>query len=149
MRNIGPMKRLFAVLTICAAIAAAGCNAIPAKPADDQAAMRAALQGYLAQRGNLNMAGMDMDLQIARNDGRTADVNVTFRAKQGGGSMQMAYTLEKQGNQWVVKGSKSPTGSSHPDVGSGAATAPPSALPPAHPPVPSPQPAPAAPAKKP
>ena len=138
------MKRLISALTVLAAIAAAGCNAIPGKPADDQAAIRTALQSYLSQRGNLNMAGMDMEVQVARNDGKTADVNVSFRAKQGGGSMQMAYQLEKQGGTWVVKGSKSPLGGgSHPDVGAGAASPAPSQTPPAHPPIPFPQPGPA------
>lgn len=113
---------------------------------DEQPAIRRAVEAHLSERGNLNLAGMDMDIQVVRMDQRTADINVTFRAKQGGGAMQMGYTLERQGDGWVVKGSRSGTGASHPDVG--ASPAPAGQMPPGHPPTP-PQPAPQAPAKRP
>ena len=133
------MKRLFVLLAVCALLVTAGCKS---SPADERAAIRTALESYLSQRGNLNMTGMDMDIQVTRMDAQTADVNVTFRAKQGEGSMQMAYQLEKQGNVWVVKGSKAPMGGAHPAVGEGAAAPAPGQLPPAHPPMTAPQPAP-------
>jgi hypothetical protein len=128
-----------------AVLLAAGCKSAPR---DERAAMRTAIEAYLSQRGNLNLAGMDMDVQVTRQDERTADVNVVFRAKQGGGSMQMSYQLERQGEGWVVKGSRSGMGGDHPAVGGGA-TAPSGDMPAAHPPVQSPQPAPATPPKKP
>ena len=141
MRKFSMWVVTFALLT------AAGCKS---NPQDEKAAMRAALESYLSQRGNLNMAGMDMDIQVVRMDARTADINVVFRAKQGGGAMQMGYALERQGEGWVVKGSRSATGASHPDVG---ASPPPAGgqMPSGHPSV-TPQPAPQAsppPAKRP
>lgn len=140
------MKKLFLVLLVVAA-AAAGCKR---KPVDETAALRTAIESHLMQRGNLNLAGMDLDIQVQRLDDRTADVNVTFRAKQGGGAMQMAYALEKQGGVWAVKGSKAPMMGvgGHPAVGESAAPAA-GELPPAHPPMDAPRPAPPPPAKKP
>ena len=147
------MKRFLLICAVCALVLGAGCKR---QAADDQAAIRTALQSYLSQRGNLNMAGMDMDVQVVRNDGKTADANVTFRAKQGGGAMQMAYQLERQGNLWVVKGSRSASGAAHPAVGesapAGAAPGAGGGMPTAHPPITAPQatpPPPAAPPKRP
>ena len=140
MRKFSMWVVTFALLT------AAGCKS---NPQDEKAAMRAALESYLSQRGNLNMAGMDMDIQVVRNDGKTADVNVLFRAKQGGGSMQMAYQLERQGDRWMVKGSRSGAGAGHPAVGDTGGAELPAAHPPLPPPQPAPQAAPSAPAKKP
>jgi hypothetical protein len=131
------MRKYFVLAVVILALVVAACKSTPK---DETAAIRTALQAYLSQRGNLNLAGMDMDVQVMRMDERTADVQVTFRAKQGGGEMQMAYQLEKQGEGWVVKGSKSPTGASgHPDVG-GAPSVPSSGeLPAGHPPMTAPQ----------
>lgn len=120
-----------------AALLLAGCKS---GPKDDQAAIRRAVETHLAQRGNLNMAGMDMEIKVDRMDQRTADITVLFRAKQGGGAMQMGYVLERQGEGWVVKGSQSGQGPGHPAVG---ADAPPGGgMPSAHPPIAPPQSAP-------
>lgn len=130
------MRKLFVVVALSLVVVFAACKSAPK---DETAAIRTAIGAYLSQRGNLNLAGMDMDVQVVRMDARTADVQVNFRAKQGGGSMQMAYQLEKQGDAWVVKGSKSPTGAGgHPDVG---APGMPSSgeLPAGHPPMTAPQ----------
>jgi hypothetical protein len=114
----------------------AGCKS---GPKDEQAAMRRAVEVHLAQRGNLNMAGMDMEIKVDRMDQQSADVTVMFRAKQGGGAMQMGYTLERQGDGWLVKGSRSGQGAGHPAVGEGAPSG--GGMPSAHPPIAPPQPA--------
>ena len=112
------MRKFFLVIAVSLVLVGVACKSAPK---DETAAIRTALESHLSQRGNLNLAGMDMDIQVMRMDERTADVQVNFRAKQGGGSMQMAYQLEKQGEAWVVKGSKSPMGGGgHPDVGAPA-----------------------------
>lgn len=121
----------------------AGCKS---GPKDEQAAMRRAVETHLTQRGNLNMAGMDTEIKIDRMDQRTADVTVLFRAKQGGGSMQMGYALERQGDGWVVKGSRSGMGGGHPAVGDGAPSG--GGVPSAHPPIAPPQSAPQQPPTK-
>lgn len=130
------MKMLLPILAVVALLGS--CRTA----ADERAAMRTALEAHLSQRGNLNLAGMDMEIRVLRQDARSADIQVQFRAKQGGGSMQMAYTLERQGNGWLVKGSRTTAGdSAHPDVGGAPATSPaPGGLPSGHPPItPSPQ----------
>lgn len=142
------MKRLLPAVLACLALVGAACKSN--QPADQTAAIRTALESYLSQRGNLNMAGMDMDIQVTRMDAQTADVNVTFRAKQGGGEMQMAYQLERQGDAWVVKGSRSGMGGTgHPAVGGGSGTPGAGELPPAHPPIAAPESSPPPPTKKP
>lgn len=134
------MRKLFVVVALSLVVVFAACKSAPK---DETAAIRTAIEAYLSQRGNLNMAGMDMDVQVMRMDASTADVQVNFRAKQGGGSMQMAYQLEKQGEAWVVKGSKSPTGGGgHPDVGGAPAMPSSGELPAGHPPMTAPQTAP-------
>jgi len=131
------MKKVLLVVAVSLALMVAACKS---GPKDETAAIRTAIESYLSQRGNLNLAGMDWDVKVVRMDARTADVQVNFRAKQGGGSMQMGYQLEKQGETWVVKGAKSPGGAGgHPDVGGTPAMPSSGELPAGHPPMTAPQ----------
>jgi hypothetical protein len=142
MKNLRNLT--FSFLISFALLSAAACKS---GPKDQQAAIRRAVEIHLAQRGNLNMAGMDMEIKVDRMDQRTADITVMFRARQGGGAMQMGYVLERQGDGWIVKGSRSGMGGGHPAVGSDAP--PGGGMPSAHPPIAPPQPAPQQPTKRP
>jgi hypothetical protein len=118
----------------------------PTAQQSNEAAIKTAIQSYLASRGTLNLEAMEMDVKQVNITGDRAEAQVEFRAKAGGGVMQMVYALERQGGVWTVKGSQSPgmqTG--HPPVG-GTAAPQPGELPPSHPPITS-QPAKPAPAK--
>jgi len=132
---------LFALIFFAAL--AMGCDRAtapaPTAQQSDEAAVKAAIQSYLASRGTLNLEAMEVDFKQVKVTGDRAEAQVEFRAKAGAGGMQMVYALERQGGVWTVKGSQSPgmqTG--HPPVG-GAAAPQPGELPPSHPPI-TPQP---------
>ena len=93
------MNRRFVVSAwILFLVMVGGCS----KAERDQNAIRAALQKHLSERGTLNMAAMEMDVKKVTLDGDRAQAQVEFRLRQGGGGMQIAYSLERQGRTWVV-----------------------------------------------
>ncbi len=124
---------------------AAGCS----KAQQDDKAIRSALEKHLAERGNLNMAAMDMNIKQVKVEGNRAEAQVEFRVKQGGASMEMAYTLERQGEAWVVRGAMPAGGGmAHPPTGAGMPPSGAGDLPAGHPPAAEQGKAPAPPAKK-
>lgn len=68
--------------------------------------MRQAVVDHLSARSDLNMSQMQVDVNSMVFRQNEADVTVSFRPKGGMASsgMQMRYTLERNGNRWVVKG---------------------------------------------
>lgn len=121
MKNSMRVAALFLGLSL-----AGGC----AKAPSDNDAIRAAIEKHLTDRGGLNMAALDMNVKQVTVKGDEAQAQVEFRVKQGGGSMQVAYTLQRLNGAWVV-GHGQPAGGeiSHPPMdkptgapsGSGAA----------------------------
>ena len=154
-------KRICAGALILALSFLAGCS----KAASDKEAIRAAILKHLTDRGGLNMAAMDVDVQQVTFKGDEAQAQVAFHVKQGGGSMEVAYTLQRVQGAWVV-GHSQPSGGqiAHPPMDKPApgnptaAAAPefpsldkfkkpapatgPGALPPGHPPISNPSSAP-------
>lgn len=85
-----------------AALALLGCSN---RGAQNEAAVRQGVIDYLTQRSDLNMKMMQVDVTSVSFRQDEADATVSFRPKgAAGGGMQMRYTLERQGSQWVVKG---------------------------------------------
>ncbi len=121
-------KRCCVLLTL-AVILAASCHK-PTEAERNAQALRTALERYLAGRSNVNLAAMDLEIKQVTIQGNHAEAQVEFRARQGGGSMQMMYAFERQGDEWVVSGS-SATGSrtGHPEVGGDASETPPQRAP--------------------
>ncbi len=119
-----------------------GCS----RPASQSAAseearkqeLKTALEKYLTERGSINVAAMDIEIQQATFAENTAQAQVEFRTKQGQGSMQMNYTFERQGGVWVVK-SSSGGGRGHPDAAMQSPPGAPGQMPPGHPPLSPPQ----------
>jgi hypothetical protein len=154
-RNVkGPA---FAVAALGLSIALlGGCK----KNIQNDDAVRQSIMNYLAKRPDLLSMDVNVTSVAYRQDEATATVR--FQAKGNtspGASMTMQYLLERQGNQWNVKGRAGadthgaqglpPDGSGagsmsampnttmppgHPSVGA-PGSAPPGALPPGHPPV--------------
>jgi hypothetical protein len=92
-------------------------------------AVRQGVIHYLSSRSNVNVSSMQVDVTSVTFRGNEADATVSFRAKGStGAGMTMNYTLEREGDRWVVK-SRSETGTSpHGSMGGGG-------LPGGHPPV--------------
>ena len=75
----------------------------------NETAVRQGVLDYLAQRTDLNMKMMQVDVTSVSFRQDEADATVSFRPKgAAGGGMQMRYTLERQGSRWVVKGKGQP-----------------------------------------
>ncbi len=125
---------------LCAVLLLAGCS----KDISNNEAVRKGVVDYLSKRTGqtgLDMNLMDVTVTDVRFDRNEATATVAFKPKGGGSEgMSMNYALERQGNQWVVKGRKetgmNPHGGQMPGQmapggmpGSGAA------MPPNHPPI--------------
>jgi hypothetical protein len=102
--------------------------------ADDKEAIRQGVVTYLTSLKGLNIPNMDIAVTQYSVNGNQAQAQVEIRAKNGdasGGSMQLAYNLEKRGDQWVVVKSQPAGGTlQHPGPG---AVPPGATMPPGHP----------------
>jgi hypothetical protein len=114
-----------AILVMCATACHRGI--------DTEEAVRQGVIDYLSKRSNLNVAGMNVQVTSVSFRQNEADAVVAFTAKGSnpGQPMTMRYTLERQGDHWVVK-EKAETGANPHGAG---APAPGAQLPPGHPPV--------------
>ena len=107
----------------------------------DQEAVRQGVIDYLSKRSNLNVAGMNVSVTSVtfRKDEADATVAFTARGANPGQPMSMRYTLERQGDHWVVKDKAETGGSPHSAAGANphGTVAPPAGgqLPPGHPPI--------------
>jgi hypothetical protein len=127
-----------AVLGI-AALLVCGCN--KTRNIQNPEAVRQGVMDYLAKRGTIDTKSMQIDVASVNFRENEADAVVSFRPKGNNdpaAGMQMSYTLERKGDQWVVKGRAGSKGSSNPH-GEGQAmpggTGMGAQMPPAHPPM--------------
>jgi hypothetical protein len=81
---------------------AAGCK----KQANDQDAIRAGIDKHLSGVAGLNMSIMDREVKQISINGDHATAQVEFRVKQGTGTMQVEYNLDRQGAEWNVVSSQ-------------------------------------------
>lgn len=86
-----------AAVILCLCLAG-GCSKAPG----ESDAIRAAIVKHLTGRGGLNLAAMDVNVKQVTINGDQAQAQVEFRPKQGGGGMQVAYTLQRVQGAWVV-----------------------------------------------
>jgi hypothetical protein len=103
------------------------------KDIQNKDAVRGAVVEYLKERQSktgLNMDQMQVDVTTMTfsSAGNEVHANVTFTPKAGGAGMQIPYTLDRKGNNWVIRPHSEGGENPH-----GAAGLP--ALPPSHPPV--------------
>lgn len=111
----------------------AGCT----KNIQTNESVRAGVIKHLSQNSGLNLAQMDVEVTSVTFRDKEADAVVGFKPKGAGGAsgMSIRYTLERQGDEWVVK-KKADSGMGH---GMGSPQGEPSAgqgdLPAGHPPV--------------
>ncbi len=99
---------------------------------DNQAAIRDGVVKHIAGMNGLNVNNMTITVTKATITGDKAQADVEIRAKNGDPSapaMQVAYELQKQGEEWVVLKGQATGGMQHPTAGQMPA----GALPPGHP----------------
>jgi hypothetical protein len=89
------------------------CLASCAKP-DSKDAVRKAVEAYLAQRKDISLGGMDLEIGEVKFQGETATAEVKFRSKQPSGmAVTVHYNLRRHGGQWNVESAASSGGSPH------------------------------------
>ena len=140
------VKRFLALLAAILAIGiSGGCNRSAGNPEE---AVRQGVIDYLAKRANLNVAAMNVAVTsvILRKNEADAVVSITAKGGSAGQGMSMKYTLERQGDHWVVKDKAEAGGGPHSAAGAnphgGAAPPMGGTLPPGHPAVDSTKPKP-------
>ncbi len=122
------MNRTICALLLVALVSVAGCQPKP----DEKEGIRQGVINYLSNVRGLNLPAMNITVTQATVNGNQATAQVEIKAKNdSGGNMQLSYSLEKRGNEWVVLKS-APAGGSlqHPAPGTPMSG---SALPPGHP----------------
>jgi hypothetical protein len=129
------MKRgILAALLVATGFFAVACKS----KSDEKEAIRAGVITHLAALNMLNLNNMDVNVTQATVNGNQAQAQVEIRAKggaPGANAMQIGYSLEKRGEEWVVlKSTGMGGGMQHPGPGEAppAGTAP-GAMPPGHP----------------
>ena len=107
-----------------------------AKNLQNPEAVKKAVLQYLSKKegSGLNLAAMELDVSAVSYRENEADATIGFRAKGSAqAAMSMKYTLERKGDEWVVKATKDPQGGS---AGHGmSGDAPTTDMPPNHPPI--------------
>jgi hypothetical protein len=101
------------------------------KDIQNKDAVRGAIVDYLNARPDKMGDSVDVGVSTLTfaAGGKEAHANVTFTPKAGGQGMEMAYTLDRKGDKWVVRPHAAESGA-NPHNASGVP-----ALPPNHPPV--------------
>ena len=129
------MKRGFlAVLLGAMVVFAVACKS----RTDQNEAIRAGVIKHLTALNMLNLNNMDITVTQATVNGNQAQAQVEIRAKGGNpvnNAMQISYSLEKRGEEWVVlKSTGMAGGMQHPGPGEAPpAGAVPGTMPPGHP----------------
>ena len=91
-----------------------GCNR--SKGPESKEAVQAAIEAHLAQRQNLMLANMTVEVQDVKFKDDTAEAQVNFRSKQASDLVVgVRYLLRRSGDTWKVE-------SSSPTSGMGGAT---------------------------
>lgn len=119
-----------------ACLALASCSRAP----KSNEAIRQAVIDHLANKTGLDVKAMNVDVTSVQYRGKEADAVINFAPKNMPGSgMAMNYTLEAQGDKWVVKKKAGGAmGAAHPGAeapGSGAMGGAEGKMPPGHPPI--------------
>jgi hypothetical protein len=95
-------RRILTCTAILLLAFATGCKNQPS----DQDAIRAGIDKHLSAVAGVNMSAMDKEVKQISVNGDHATAQVEFHAKQGGGTMQMNYTLDRKGGEWTVTSSQ-------------------------------------------
>ena len=124
---------LYAGAAVAGLLLLAGCK----RGVENTEAVRQAIVQYLAGRPNMDVSAMQIDVVSVSFRQNEADATVSIKAKgaQGGQGMTMNYTLEKKGDNWVVKGRKESGSTPHGAAGQMPGAMPGTGMPPDHPSV--------------
>jgi len=141
---IGFMKSAWIAAALACFLSLAGCH----KDINTTEAVERGMTNYLAKKSGLS--AMDVSVVSVAFHGNEADATVHFQAKGSGNinsGIDMKYILERQGNEWVVKGRSGMGSGANPHGNMGGTGTNPHGgsmpqLPPGHPAIPQSEPAP-------
>jgi len=119
-----------ALWLLCLALLLAGCGA---NKAEQDAAIRKAIEQHLAGRPGLSSDQIVMEMKQVQVQGDRAEADVLFHSRNDpNAQMSFHYQLRSEGNQWKVDAGRSgAAGSAHPPSAPPSEAAP--ALPEGHP----------------
>lgn len=102
--------RIYLIATL-SILLLSGCS----KSIQSNEAIRQAVVNHLAKRPDLTMSQMEVTVANVTYKDNEAEATVGFKPKGGGegSGMQMRYTLERKGNEWVVKAKADSSGMPH------------------------------------
>ena len=110
------MRRLFVCLIALMVAAPLACR----REDSTKEAVRAAIEAHLAQRQNLMVANLAMEIQEIKISGDTAEAEVKYRSKQASDlQVNVHYRLRKTEQGWKVESSSSPGMGGSPHGGAG------------------------------
>ncbi|MBE0658696.1 MAG: hypothetical protein IH602_13470 [Bryobacteraceae bacterium] len=97
----GVVKYLRLLIPAALILVTAGCQ----KNVQTNDAVRKGVMEHLANNKGLNVDSMDIEITSVTFKDTEAEADVSFKPKGGDAAagMQMKYTLERKGNDWVVK----------------------------------------------
>jgi len=100
-----------------AAPASSATNSDASPSGGDVDLVRQAVEDHVRKDQEINLSAMDMSVDSVNLNGEQARARVTFRARQGGATMAMVYSLERHGNGWqVAKGQPAEGQFVHPPI---------------------------------
>jgi hypothetical protein len=101
--------RAILVIYFISSFALAGCSG--SKQAESKEAVQKAIEAYLAQRQNLMLANMNLEIAEVKFEGETATAEVMFRSKQNSSlAVNVHYNLKRRGDTWEVESTTPATG---------------------------------------
>ena len=101
--------RALLVFFFIASLVLSGCSG--SKRVESKEAVQKAIEAYLAQRQNLMLANMNLEIAEVKFEGDTATADVKFRSKQNSSlAVNVHYKLKRRGDTWEVESTTPATG---------------------------------------
>ena len=101
--------RALLVFFFIASLALSGCSG--SKRVQSKETVQKAIEAYLAQRQNLMLANMNLEIAEVKFEGETATAEVMFRSKQNSSlAVNVHYKLKRRGDTWEVESTTPATG---------------------------------------
>ena len=94
--------RWFLLLLLISVMVCGGCKKAP--DAESKESVKKAIDAYLAQRQNLALGNMSMEVVDVKFEGDTATAEVKFTSKQSSNlAVTVHYKLQRRDNEWHVE----------------------------------------------
>jgi hypothetical protein len=104
------LMRTLVVFCFISSLTLAGCSS--SRQLESKEAVQKAIEAYLAQRQNLTLSNMNMEVAEVKFEGETATAEVKFQSKQNSSlAVNVHYKLKRRGDKWEVESTTPAAGS--------------------------------------